>query len=87
MIIHPLYVELQRKSPMGQIHSHTKGHSRYDVLVEYNITEVDTAKNPISRKQFYRNHVAKSLPLILRNDCQNWRLKEKLDETDSNQKE
>ena len=55
---------------MGQIHTvKGKAGSRIDILLEYNITVVDSAKKPISRKKFYRNHVAKSLPLILKNDC------------------
>ena len=50
MVPHPLYIELQKKSPMG-------------MMRDYNITVIEEGKS-ISRKQFYKKFVSKSLPAI-----------------------
>ena len=67
MLIHPIYVELQKKSPMG-------------LRKKYNISEVDMEGASIGLHEMYTQYVSESLPLIMRNGCKDWRLKKEVDE-------
>lgn len=58
MIIHPLYVELQKQSPMG-------------MMRDYDLVVVDQIKTPISKKYFYKNFISKSLPVLFKNEYSN----------------
>lgn len=66
LVIHPLYYELQKKSPFG-------------LLKDWNITEVDMLKDTIGIHQFYTDHLSKSIPLVLRNDASDWEFKKIVD--------
>lgn len=66
MIIYPIYVELQKKSPMG-------------MRRPYNISEVDMEGASIGLHELYTSYVSKSLPLIMRNGCNDWGLKTEID--------
>jgi hypothetical protein len=59
MVPHPLYVELQKQSPMG-------------MMRDYTIREFDDAVSPINAMTFYRDFVSKSLPAVFRNDAEKW---------------
>jgi len=54
-MVHPLYIDMQIQSPLG-LH---RG---------YKIAEYDQSGSPISAKELYTKHVARSLPCILRNE-------------------
>ena len=56
MIIHPLYVELQNKSPLG---------FGKDYVVDIIDKKIDGS---ISELRFYNEYVTESLPVILRNN-------------------
>ena len=60
-MIHPLYVELQRKSPMG-------------MMRDWNITEIDMETETIGKHEFYQKYLSKSLPLVMRKDAKEWPL-------------
>ena len=66
MMIHPIYVELQKKSPMG-------------MRKKYNITEVDMEGGSIGLHEMYTQYVSESLPLIMRNACNDWGFKQDID--------
>lgn len=51
--VHPLYVHLQKQSPMG-------------MMKDFNVSEVDWKQSPIGKHEFYQNYLSKSLPLVLR---------------------
>ena len=63
MIVHPLYVELQKKSPLGKFDRKKPA---------YNITEVDFEQMPMGKHEFYSKHLSKSLPAIFRNEAKYW---------------
>lgn len=56
-MLHPMYVMLQEQSPMG-------------MLRDFKVAEVDMERDTMTVKQFYRDHVSQSLPVVFRNE---WR--------------
>ena len=64
MLLHPLYVELQDKSPMG-------------MMRDYDIKEVDES---IGSHEFYKDYMSQSLPLIVRKGCLYWPIKQLVQE-------
>ena len=58
MMIHRLYVELQQQSPLG-------------MMRDYDLVVVDQAKNPLTKKKFYKNFISKSLPVLFKNEYSN----------------
>ena len=63
MVPHPMYIELQKKSPMG-------------MMRDYNITVIEEGKS-ISVKQFYKKFVSKSLPAIFQGHAKTWKIMDK----------
>jgi hypothetical protein len=61
MVPHPLYVELQKRSPMG-------------MMKDYTVREFDDVLSPINARTFYQEFVSKSLPAVFRNDAKKWPL-------------
>lgn len=64
VFIHPLYVELQRQSPMCTLCN----------LPKYNVTEIDAEKQVLGKHEFYQKYLSKSLPVVLRNGAKEWGL-------------
>lgn len=58
MMIHPLYVELQKQSPLG-------------MMRDYDLVVVDQVNKPITKKYFYKNFISKSLPVLFKNEYSN----------------
>jgi len=56
LIIHPLYVKLQERSPLG-------------LKKKFNITERDMTTSTMGPHEFYTDYLSKSLPVVLRNDA------------------
>lgn len=54
-MLHPMYVMLQEQSPMG-------------MLRDFKVAEVDMTRDGMTAKQFYRDHVSQSLPVVFRNE-------------------
>lgn len=52
--VHPIYVELQKRSPLGRSDYPTTMH------------EFDFSKYQIDLADFYQNHVSKSMPLLMK---------------------
>lgn len=59
--VHPLYVELQKDSPMG-------------MMKDFNLSEIDSRTQDMNVHDFYLDYVTHSLPLVFRNGCENWKL-------------
>ena len=58
--IHPLYAELQRRSPLNKLLKQSY------ILEEH---EYDQINNPLDGKTFYRKYMSKSLPCVLRKEA------------------
>lgn len=57
--IHPLYVKLQKDSPMG-------------MMKDFNVSEIETNEKVLGTHEFYDKYLSKSLPLVLRHACEDW---------------
>lgn len=55
------------------------GHKKFKPK-PYRIREVDVANETFTMMDFYQNHIAKALPVLMRNESAQWPLKKKLDE-------
>jgi len=64
ILIHPLYLELQKKSPLCPF-------CGYD---DFNVSEIDLDTSTIGKHEFYKKYLSKSLPLVFRNGARNWKL-------------
>ena len=69
---HPLYVELQKRSPLSH-------YNKKDSKLDYTIDEVDAElesgpKKKIDIRDFYTKYVSRSIPLVMRNYSKDWRI-------------
>ena len=49
-------------------------------MAEYDMSQ----NNSLDKGKFYKDHVSQSIPVVLRNDCMNWDLKQDLDAVNAN---
>lgn len=61
VVLHPLFVDLQMKSPLN---------TRRANPFKLKDHEYDQLRSPLSKKKFYTNYVSKSLPCVLRNEIE-----------------
>ena len=67
VFIHPLYVEMQERSPLG-------------IDKAYFVPEIDMLNSTISTFDFYQNYLSQSLPLIFRHGATNYEIYKRLRE-------
>ncbi len=64
--LHPVYVELQENSPLGITHE------------TFKISET-SSDAPMDTKVFYKRHLSKSLPLLMKGYAKDWTLFKDID--------
>jgi hypothetical protein len=65
VFIHPVYVEMQKQSPMG-------------MMKDFNVSEIDVTQKSMGEHEFYHDYVSKSLPLVLRHGADDWDMKKNI---------
>lgn len=46
------------------------------MMRDFEIKQIDWSNDPIGQHEFYKDYVSRSLPLVIKNGCQDWAMKE-----------